>query len=151
MVTITPIHSVLDRMIALSRAMDGTPFADSPNGDEGTTRQAIWFPAMDSYETEKAFVIELDIPGVHPENVDIDFEQNTLTIKGTRASRDGSKSELRVFSSERSGGSFSRALRLPQHVDAEKIEATHSNGVLTITVPKAASALPRKITVSVAK
>ena len=137
-------HSVLDRMLTMARAMD-----DQLGVASGTDRRGLWFPALDVYETEGAYVAELDLPGVHPENVDISFEQGTLTIRGTRAPtvKTPEKGELRVFSAERVSGSFIRSVRLPEYVDGEKIEAAYTNGVLTVTIPKAAAARPRKITI----
>lgn len=143
----TNLSSVLDRMLTLSQAMD-----------EGTTgnrefetrpRLQLWLPTMDLFETDDAFVIAADLPGVHLENVDIQFDRGTLTISGTRAATlpATEKGQLRVFSAERTTGSFARSVRLPEHVDAEKISATLTDGVLTVQVPKAASALPRKIPV----
>jgi HSP20 family protein len=138
---------MLDRVFTMSRVLDDV--SDATLEPVSRARGSVWFPALDSYETDNTFVISLDVPGVHPENVDISFEQNTLTIKGTRSAtiRKPEKGELRVFTTERVAGDFARAIRLPEYVDGEKIEANYSNGVLTITIPKAAAAMPRKITV----
>jgi HSP20 family protein len=142
-------NNVLDRMLTLSRAMDEVGDSQGSSLTERPARRQLWLPPVDIYETETAFIIEADLPGVHEENVDIQFDRSALTITGTRAATLPSKerAQLRVYSAERLSGSFSRSVRLPEHVDAEKIEATYSNGVLTITVPKSAGALPRKITV----
>ena len=92
---------------------------------DSPVRAQLWLPAIDLYETESAFVIEADLPGVHQENVDVQFDRGTLTISGTRAATLPSQEngQLRVFSSERLSGSFLRSIRLPEHVDAEHIEA----------------------------
>jgi HSP20 family protein len=150
MVTMMPINSVLDRMLSLSRALEGTSEGDLREVPGYSASAApVWFPAVDTYENEDTFVVEMDIPGVHPENVEINFEQNTLTIKGTRAAtvKAPEKGELRLFTSERVSGSFVRAIRLPEYVDGEKIDAQYGNGVLTVTVPKSAAARPRKIAI----
>ncbi len=138
-------HNVLDRMLTLARAMDDQFGTASSQLDS----RGLWFPALDVYETENAYVVELDLPGVHPENVDLSFEQGTLTIRGQRAPtvKTPEKGELRVFSAERVSGSFVRSVRLPEYVDSEKIEATYDNGVLIVTIPKAAAARARKITI----
>lgn len=149
----TNFNSVLDRMLTLSQVMD-----EATNGSvsdaivESRPRIQLWIPPVDIYETENAFMIEADLPGVHEENVDIQFDRNTLTISGTRGATlpAKDKARLRVFSAERLSGTFSRSVRLPDHVDAEKIEANFSSGVLTVQVPKAAGALPRKIAVRAA-
>jgi HSP20 family protein len=147
-----PLDAMFDRMLGLSRQMDqafsGRPFGQASSG---SGRPQLWLPPVDTYETEHAFVIEADLPGLHQENIDVHFEQGTLTLTGRRgptlpAQENG---KLRVYSSERLSGAFSRSIRLPEYVDGEKIEATYANGVLTVRVPKLAAALPRKISVAV--
>lgn len=143
------LDNVFDRMLTISRAMDEAvagrlAAADAPAGTQ------LWLPPVDIYETENAFVVEADLPGVHQENVNIQFDRNSLTISGTRAATlpAKEKSQLRVFSAERLSGQFSRSVRLPEQVDAEKIEASFASGVLTVTVPKAASARARTIPIT---
>jgi HSP20 family protein len=150
----TNYPTLFDRMLDWSRQMDEAAgaramasVADSP------ARSQLWLPAIDLYETETAFVIEADLPGVHQENVDVSFDRGTLTIAGTRAATlpasEKESSQLRVFVGERLNGNFSRSIRLPQHVDAEHIEATFAHGVLTLKVPKSQAALARKIAINV--
>jgi HSP20 family protein len=147
-----PLDAMFDRMLGLSRQMDqafsGRPFGQASSG---SGRPQLWLPPVDTYETEHAFVIEADLPGLHQENIDVHFEQGTLTISGRRAPTlpASEKGKLRIYSSERLSGAFSRSVRLPEYVDGEKIEATYANGVLTVRVPKLAAALPRKINVAV--
>jgi HSP20 family protein len=137
------LNTVLDRLMTASQAMDDTTL--------GRARTQLWMPPVDIYEAETAFVVEADLPGVHQENVDIQFDRNTLTISGTRAATLPSKeksAQLRVFGAERVSGAFSRSIRLPEHVDAEKISAPFADGVLKVTVPKSSQAVPRKIAIS---
>ena len=138
MLTVSPLNGVLTRMATLNRAMDESAFTQS------------WAPGMDAWETEQAFVVQLDLPGLTSDQVDVNFDRNTLTVRGTRASTvpQSEKGEVRVFFAERMTGEFSRTLRFPQYVDATKIQASFTNGVLTITVPKAETAKPRKIEVN---
>ncbi|MES3032403.1 MAG: Hsp20/alpha crystallin family protein [Gemmatimonadota bacterium] len=144
-------NNVFDRLITASQLLDETAVRASSGPTEGRTRTQLWMPPVDIYETESAFVVESDLPGVHEENVDIQFDRHTLTISGTRAAtlpvRD-KNAQLRVFSAERLSGNFARSIRLPEHVDAEKIEATFTQGVLKITVPKSSVAVARKISIS---
>jgi HSP20 family protein len=93
--------------------------------------------------------VHAELPGVRPDQVDVSFEQNILTIRGSKpASFDVStEGELRVFAAERVHGTFERSVRLPEFVDADRIDASFANGLLTITVPKAQAARPRKITI----
>jgi HSP20 family protein len=149
MVTITPLNSMLDRMTTLSRAMDQafSPTSDALGGGSG---QPAWVPSLDAFENEQAYVVQLDLPGVTPEDVDITFERNTLTVRGARgrAFQSQGNGETRVFFAEREWGTFSRSLRFPYHIEGEKIEATFVNGVLTLTIPKAEAAKPRKINIA---
>jgi HSP20 family protein len=144
----TNLHNVLDRMLTISQAME-----DGTNGNrerlESRQGMQLWLPAIDLFETDDAFVIAADLPGVNLEDVDIQFDRGTLTISGSRPATLPAmeKSQLRVFSAERATGSFARSIRLPQQVDTDKISATFADGVLTVQVPKAQSALPRKIQV----
>ena len=144
------LDSVFDRMLTISRAMDEA-VTGHPADADAPARTQLWLPPVDIYETESAFVVEADLPGVHQENVNIQFDRNALTVSGTRAATlpAKDKAQLRVFSAERLSGTFSRSVRLPEHVDAEKIEASFASGVLTITVPKAASARARTIPISI--
>ncbi|AHG89925.1 heat shock protein Hsp20 [Gemmatirosa kalamazoonensis] len=145
-----PFDAIFDRMLGLSRQMDNA-FSGRAFGTANATRPQLWLPPVDTYETEHAFVIEADLPGLHQENIDVHFEQGTLTLTGRRGPTlpAAEQGKLRVYSSERLSGAFSRSIRLPEYVDGEKIEATYSNGVLTVRVPKLAAALPRKISVAV--
>ena len=150
--TSIPFTNVFDRMLTLSRAFDqafGAEGTSAWGGVTGGSRAQFWLPVVDVYETNEAFVIEADLPGVHQENVEISFEQNTLTLKGTRAPtlQTPENGELRVYTAERVSGDFARSIRLPDYVDGDRIEAHYNNGVLTITVPKAQAAQPRKITI----
>lgn len=148
MVTLSPLNSVFNRMVTLSRAMDDVMGRtdDAPGG----TGLQYWVPALDAWETENAFVVQLDLPGLTSENVEIAFDRNTLTVSGTRPAtiEAPEKGEVRVFFAERTHGTFTRSLRFPQYVEADRIEAAYANGVLTITVPKAEAAKPRKISIA---
>lgn len=146
----TNYPTLLDRMIDWSRQMDAAVAASTQAAlSDAPNRNQLWIPAIDVYETDTAFVIEADLPGVNQENVDVQFDRGTLTITGTRAATLPAleNAPLRVFSSERVSGNFSRSIRLPEHVDAEHIEARYSEGVLALTVPKSKGALPRKIAI----
>ena len=151
-----PFDAVFDRMLGLSRQMDQAFSGRAFGNPSRDGRPQLWLPPVDTYETEHAFVVEADLPGVHQENIDINFEQGTLTITGRRAStlpaaeNGNGNGKLRVYASERLSGAFSRSIRLPEYVDGEKIQATYANGVLTVNIPKAQGALPRKIAVQVA-
>ena len=143
MLTVTPLNSVFSRMANLNRAMDEVL-------GQAEDSYPSWTPAVDAWETEQAFVVQVDLPGLTPDQVDVNFDRNTLTIRGTRGATipQPENGDVRVFFAERTPGSFSRSLRFPLYVESSKIEASFSNGVLTITVPKAETAKPRKIEIA---
>jgi HSP20 family protein len=105
-----------------------------------------WSPAVDVYETENELVLKADLPDVDPKNVEVQFENGTLTLKGNRKFEEekNSKGYHRI---ERSYGSFVRAFSLPETVDPEKVKADFKNGVLTVTMQKKEVAKPRPIPV----
>jgi HSP20 family protein len=107
-----------------------------------TNRPAVM--AMDAWREGDRFVIELDLPGVRRESIDIDVERNVLTVRAERVSRNG---DWEMLASERTRGVFSRQLVLGDNLDLERIEAAYDNGVLTLVVPVAEKAKPRKIEV----
>ena len=112
--------------------------------------QRFFVPSLDVVERADAYVISAELPGVDPNTVDISFENNTLTLSGTKqpSAVAQEKDELRVYTAERLSGAFERAVRLPEYVEGDKIEAAYTNGVLTITVPKAQAARARKISIN---
>ena len=135
--------NTLDRMLTLNRALDEA-FTSSMNGE--TAR--VWVPAIDLIEKKDAYVVRAELPGVDRSGIDISFEKNILTISGQKSAMlDAKDEELRVFAAERVSGTFSRSLRMPDYIDGEKISAEHKDGLLTITIPKAELAQPRRIEV----
>lgn len=106
---------------------------------------AAWSPAVDVRETPEALVIEADLPGVAPADVQLHAEQQVLTLRGSRAA---TPAEGRAVLRERVAGAFARRFQLPRTVDVARIEARFANGVLTIRVPKAAEAQPRQIPIA---
>jgi HSP20 family protein len=146
MLTVSPLNGVFSRMATLNRAMDEV----NGRAEDSALGAEYWTPNMDAWETEQAFVVQLDLPGLTRDQVEVNFDRNTLTVRGTRTATIPApeKGELRVFFAERLPGTFSRTLRFPQYVEASKIEAAFTNGVLTVTIPKSEAAKPRKISVN---
>jgi len=114
-----------------------------PGDSTGTTD---WVPAADIYETENELVVTLDLPGVDSKMVDVSVENNVLTIRGER--RPAEKQSENFHRVERSYGAFARSFTLSMQVDADKIRAAYKNGVLTITLPKAEAAKPKRIQIA---
>lgn len=107
-----------------------------------------WSPALDVTETETAYVVEADIPGLDKDDVKIEVLGNTLTIQGERK-HETEKEEGGFHRIERHCGSFHRSIEVPAGFDEGKIEAKFENGVLQVTLPKHESAKPKQIAVEV--
>lgn len=107
-----------------------------------------WNPGVDIYETENELVLKLDVPGVNQNEIDIQLENGTLTIKGERKFENASDSKG-YHRIERNYGAFARSFSLPDTVDSEKVRAEYKDGVLTILVAKKELAKPRSIRVEV--
>ena len=106
-----------------------------------------WRPAADVRETEEAFIVEAELPGMKKEDVSVTFEDGTLTLSGERKfEEETAGSNLRRV--ERSYGSFSRTFRLPREIDAEGVTANFRDGILTVNIPKTETAKPRSIEIS---
>lgn len=106
-----------------------------------------WTPAVDIRETEDAYEVTAELPGMKKDEVEITLENNLLRLSGERSfEKDTSKESYHRM--ERVYGSFSRAFSLPQRVDSEKVTAAFADGILTVTVPKADEAKPRKIDIA---
>src|ERR671915_1805295 len=136
------LASTLDRMWTLNRALDQ---ALSAGFDRASRAPQLWVPAMDVAEKADAYLINVELPGVEPNQVEISFEQNVLTIRGTKPRSFDTEGEYRVYTAERVSGEFERAVRLPDFVDSERIEASYAHGLLRVLVPKAQAAQPRRI------
>jgi len=108
-----------------------------------------WAPAVDVSETADKVVVKAEIPGIEAKDIDISLAGDILTIKGEKKSEREEKKE-NYHLVERSYGSFSRSLRLPAAVQADKIEAGYKQGVLTVTCPKKEVVKPKAIQVKTA-
>jgi HSP20 family protein len=114
-------------------------------GANGTTTRPAVMP-MDAYRNGDEFVVHFDIPGVDPSSIDLDVERNVLTVQAERKLPAPDDGQFQV--AERPRGVFSRQLFLGDTLDAEHIDASYDAGVLTLRVPVAEQAKPRKITIS---
>jgi len=118
---------------------------EAAQGEEVSNRN--WVPPVDIQETEEGYRLQAELPGLTREDIDITLENNVLRLSGERKfERDVKKESFHRV--ERTYGTFSRAFSLPQQVNAEGVRAGFENGVLTILVPKAEQAKPRKISIS---
>ena len=114
-------------------------------GTNGTTARPAVMP-MDAYRSGHDYVVQFDLPGVAPDSIDLDVERNVLTVKAERRPSYDEGAEVQV--SERPRGVFSRQLFLGDTLDPDNIRADYDAGVLTLRVPIAEQAKPRKIEIS---
>lgn len=141
---LTPWSS-FDRLSSLRDLLDSAfqlagPF--SPVTDRG------WAPALDIYEDADQVTVKLEAAGLRKEDFDISLHDDNLTVSGERRS-EKKEGEGESFRSERFFGRFSRTITLPAAVKADEVKATYEDGVLTVILPKAEEAKPRRIEVSV--
>jgi len=113
-----------------------------------TLRELERKPAMplDAYRRGDNFVVDVDLPGVNPESIDVTVDRNVLVIRAERATK-GAEGD-RVVAAERPRGTFTRRLRLGQSLNAAAVAATYEHGVLTLTVPVAEEAKPRRVEIT---
>ncbi|HZU60113.1 MAG TPA: Hsp20/alpha crystallin family protein [Solirubrobacteraceae bacterium] len=124
-----------------------TFFEPGQSNGGGQTALRRWIPAMDLVETEEDFVLRADLPGVSENDVNIELEDNVLTISGERKAEHEERKEG-YYRVERASGSFSRSLTLPEGVDPERVRASFDKGVLEVRIPKPEQRKPRKVTIS---
>jgi HSP20 family protein len=122
-------------------------FFDTPTPGNGQTLRR-WIPAMDLIETETDFVLRADLPGLSEADVNIELEDNVLTVSGERKEEHEDR-KAGYYRVERSSGAFRRSLTLPEGVDPASVKATFDRGVLEVTVPKPEQRIPRKVQISV--
>lgn len=136
-----PFRNVATMQDEIDRA-----FRMAMGSNAGTATAGAWSPALDVEESEDAFTLHVELPGVSPDDVDVSLEENVLTIEGERRFYDEREAEgfRRI---ERHFGRFHRSIRLPDRVNAEAVKATARDGLLTIVVPKAEEAKPRRIAI----
>jgi HSP20 family protein len=117
-------------------------FFDRAGGEDGTS--AVWAPQTDLMETDDAFQLRLDVPGMSKNDIEINLQNGTLTVSGERTSErtDEGEEYVRV---ERAFGTFHRRFSLPDAVDEKNIKATYESGVLSIHVPKTEETSRRQI------
>jgi HSP20 family protein len=114
--------------------------------NDSSSATAMWIPLVDIHEYANRFELYVDLPGVDPSTVELTLDGGILTLSGERplqTRKDGEEAQGRRM--ERGYGQFHRRFVLPDTVDSEKVNASGSHGVLTVTIPKQAKAMPRRI------
>jgi HSP20 family protein len=113
-------------------------------GANGTPARPAVMP-MDAWRDGDTFHVEFDLPGINPDSIDLDVERNVVTVKAERPPR---ASDAELIAAERPRGVFSRQLILGDNLDTENITASYNTGVLTLQIPVAEQAKPRKINIT---
>jgi HSP20 family protein len=137
-----PMVAVRDEM---HRLFHGTFRQVRGDGTTGVT--GIWEPPVDIYETDDALVLQVELPGVSKDAVNIELHEHTLTLSGERT-REPAVTGGQYQREEGRYGAFQRAFRMPTIVDQAKIQATYKDGVLALRLPKHAAATPQGIPIT---
>jgi HSP20 family protein len=114
---------------------------------ERLSSATAWQPAIDVYETPAAYVVTAEVPGISRDEIELAFEESRLTIRGQRTDRRANMQGVHFHQIERSHGSFSRTFEFGDRIDIERVTADLKDGVLSILLPKAPPAPPRRIDV----
>lgn len=136
----TTLNRAMDRMF--DRFMDESLF-DMPTLWQRSDSNTL---ALDLMEQDEQYIVKASVPGVKPEDIEITVDDGLLTVKG-EIKENKETDEDNYHLRERYTGSFMRRITLPNNIDADKIEATNENGVLTLVLPKAESVKPKRIQV----
>ena len=111
----------------------------------GTPARPTAMP-MDAYRKDDSFLVQFDLPGIEPESIDLTVERNVLTVHAQRTRPSGN--EIEMLAAERPHGTFSRQLFLGDTLDVDALQADYTDGVLTLRIPVAEKAKPRKVAVN---
>ena len=134
----------------LARAFD-LNWSNWSDSDRQADERADWTPPVDIRETDKAYVLSVDIPGVAPEQLEITSDKGVLTIRGQRAGEAQTETEVNRYRRvERAYGKFVRRFTLPETANVDAIAAKTAQGVLTVTIPKQETVQPRRIEIAAA-
>jgi HSP20 family protein len=142
-----PVRELTSLQTEMNRLLN--TFFDTPtggNGGGGNVRR--WIPPMDLVETDEHFVLKADLPGLGEGDVELEVEDDVLTVSGERNAEHADQREgfVRV---ERAFGAFRRSLALPHGIDPDGVEASFDKGVLEVTIPKPEQRKPRRVAIKV--
>lgn len=137
-----PMMTICDEMHRQFHETAGPVRSDGAAEVAGT-----WEPPIDLYETDDALVLQVELPGVSKDAVTVELHEHTLTLSGERA-REPAVAGGQYHREEGRYGAFQRAFRMPTIVDEAKIQATYTNGILALRLPKQATATPQAIPIT---
>ena len=138
-----PFREMMSLRSMMERMFDGNGFGRHSDW----TEQVNWGLALDVAESGDAFVVKASLPGMNPDDLEVTFNNNILTIQG-EVKEEHESDEKRYHLRERRYGSFSRSISLPSTINADAIDASYQDGVLTLTLPKSQEAKPKRISVT---
>jgi len=133
-------------MLNLRRTVDR--LFDNAAPDHDWSQPALWGLAVDMVENKDDFIIKASIPGINPDDLDISYSDDTLTIKG-EIKQDKETKEDQYHLRERRVGAFMRSITLPTKIKGDAIEASYQDGVVTLRLPKAEEVKPKRIAIKV--
>src|SRR5688572_16724648 len=139
-----PFREMVEMQRTMDRMFDEVNRAVGSNGSDWSS-VGKWL-SLDVHDNGESFVIQADVPGMNPENIDVTVHENTLTISGEYTQPEAPEGTKRILN-ERRFGAFRRSITLPNAVDMDKAEANYDNGVLTLTLPRSETSKPRQISV----
>ncbi len=141
-ITWDPFRGLVTRE-KMNRIFEG---ALTPRGEEQDMAASTWTPSVDIHENENELVLSAEVPGIEDKDIEINIENNILSIQGERKIEEETKEE-NYHRIERSYGSFYRSFTLPTNVNQDNIKAEYDNGVLRISMPKKPELKPKKVKV----
>ncbi|KPK00480.1 MAG: hypothetical protein AMJ60_01125 [Desulfobacterales bacterium SG8_35] len=141
-----PFRNMTTLQDRINRVFDEAVSRSKDYDDE--VSKCDWRPIVDIYDSEKAIVIDAELPGVTKDDITLDVKENILTLKGTRKYVEEAKKE-NYYRMERCFGTFERAFTLPATVDPGKIKANFKDGILRIEIPKPEEKRPKQISITV--
>jgi len=136
----------LDRLASLRDEMDRLFDFTWPTRDSGLF--SGWSPALDVHDEKDSLLVQVELPGMKKEDIQLSLHDGVLTVSGERKPLHIQK-EGETFRSERFFGKFQRSVTLPARVDGNQVKASYKDGILTIDLPKVEEAKPKQIEVSV--
>ncbi len=141
----TPMRNLASFQDEMNRMFQ--EFFRGGTGEEAGWGLRTWTPAVDIYDTDDALVLKAELPGVSKDDVSIEIHNNTLILRGERK-HEAEVKEGDYYRAERAYGTFQRSFVLPTLVDQDEVQATYTDGVLELRLPKSEAAKPKRIAIS---
>jgi HSP20 family protein len=141
----TPMRNLASFQDEMNRMFQ--EFFRGGTGEEAGWGLRTWTPAVDIYDTDDALILKAELPGVSKDDVGIEIHNNTLILRGERK-HEAEVKEGDYYRAERAYGTFQRSFVLPTLVDQDKVQATYTDGVLELRLPKSEAAKPKRIAIT---